>query len=171
MGLKMNIAKTKMMVVDNITINVDNVLIENVEGYIVGKTLQSQGNEPEQRDTTKNHGRLGSIRQTPGHLQKRPCHLPEETGTQLLCAASYDIWCRYLDTDQTSTEQTCGRKDQNAQQTKKYAQNHTVPTRIEIPTSGSGRGQSHRYNNNNNNNNLFQTIYRPLHTYMYSVSI
>ena len=31
------------------------------------------------------------IRQTPGYLQKQPCHLPEETGVQLLCAARYDI--------------------------------------------------------------------------------
>ena len=30
MGLKMNIAKTKVMIVDN---NVNNVLIENVQGY------------------------------------------------------------------------------------------------------------------------------------------
>ena len=76
-----------------------------------------------QRDTTKNHGRLGGIRQTPGYLQKQHCHLPEETGVQLLFAASYDIniWCRDLDTDQTSTEQTCGRTDQNG---KKYAQHH-----------------------------------------------
>ena len=71
-------------------------------------TLQPQGKEPGQTDTTKNHGRLGGIRQSPGHLQKHPCHLPEETGVQLLCAASYDIWCRDLETDQTSTEQTCG---------------------------------------------------------------
>ena len=33
-GLKMNITKTKVMVVDNIPINVNNVLIENVEGYV-----------------------------------------------------------------------------------------------------------------------------------------
>ena len=33
MGLKMNIAKTKVMVVDNTPINVNNVLIENVQGY------------------------------------------------------------------------------------------------------------------------------------------
>ena len=64
---------------------------------------------------------LESIRQTPGYLQKQPCHLPEKTSVQLLCAASYDIWCRDLDTDQTSTEQTCGRTDQNG---KKYAQHH-----------------------------------------------
>ena len=31
-GLKMNIAKTKVMVVDITPINVNNVLIENVEG-------------------------------------------------------------------------------------------------------------------------------------------
>ena len=33
-GLKMNIAKTKVMVVDNTPINVNNVLIENVPGYV-----------------------------------------------------------------------------------------------------------------------------------------
>ena len=103
MGLKMNITKTKVMVVDNTPINVN------------------KRKEPGQRDTTKNHGRLGGIRQTPGYLQKQPCHLPEETSVQLLCAASYDIWCRDMDTDQTSTEQTCGRTDQNG---KKYAQHH-----------------------------------------------
>ena len=115
MGLKMNITKTNVMVVDNTPINVNNVLVENVPGYV---DLGPQGKEPGQRDTTKNHGRLGGIRQTPGYLQKQPCHLPEETGIQLLFAASYDIWCRDLDTDQTSTEQTCGRTDQNG---KKYA--------------------------------------------------
>ena len=34
MGLKMNIAKTKVMVVGNTPINVNNVLIENVQGYV-----------------------------------------------------------------------------------------------------------------------------------------
>ena len=44
MGLKMNIAKSNVMVVDNTPINVNNVLIENVEGivYFV-TTLQPQG--------------------------------------------------------------------------------------------------------------------------------
>ena len=88
---------------------------------VLGTTLQPQGKEPGQRDTTKNHGRMGGIRQTPGYLQKQPCDLPEETSVQLLCGATYDIWCRDLDTDQTSTEQTCGRTDQHGQ---KYAQHH-----------------------------------------------
>ena len=34
MGLKMNIAKTKVMVVDNTPIYVNNVLIGNVQGYV-----------------------------------------------------------------------------------------------------------------------------------------
>ena len=34
MGLKMNIAKTKVMVVDNTPINVNNVMIENIPGYV-----------------------------------------------------------------------------------------------------------------------------------------
>ena len=34
MGLKMNIAKTKVMVIDNTPINLNNVLVENVEGYV-----------------------------------------------------------------------------------------------------------------------------------------
>ena len=80
--------------------------------HVLGTTLQPQGKEPGQKDTTKNHGRLGSIRQTPGYLQKQPCHLPEYTGVQLLYAATYDIRCRDVDTDQRNTEQTCGRTDQ-----------------------------------------------------------
>ena len=120
---QMNIAKTKLMIIDNIPINVNNVLIENVQGYVyLGQHyMYPQGKEPGQRDTTNNHGRLGGKRQTSGYLQKQPCHLPEETVAQLPCAASYEIWCRDLDTDQTSTGQTCGRTDQNG---KKYAQHH-----------------------------------------------
>ena len=34
MGLMMNVAKTKVMVVDNTPINVNNVMIENVQGYV-----------------------------------------------------------------------------------------------------------------------------------------
>ena len=37
-----------------------------------------------------NHVRLGGICQPLGPLQKQTCHLPEETGVQLLCAVSYD---------------------------------------------------------------------------------
>ena len=123
MGLKINIPKTKEMVVDNTPINVNNVLIENVLGYVyLGQHYSLK--EKNQDKEIQRRIMAGWV-----YLQKQPCHLPEETGVQLLCAASYDIWCR----DQTSTEQTCGRTDQHG---KKYAQHHI---RIEGPTSGSGR--------------------------------
>ena len=150
MGLKMNIAKTKVMVVDNTPININNVLIENVQGYVyLGQHYSLKGKEPGQRDTTKNHGRLGGIRQTPGYLQKQPCHLPKETGVQLLCAASYDIWCRDMDPDQTSTEQTCGRTDKNG---KKYAQHHIQ--RQKDQHLGQGEDKSHRYNQHRKKNEM-----------------
>ena len=41
MGLKMNITKTKVMVVDNTPINVNNVLIENVPGYVSPHALST----------------------------------------------------------------------------------------------------------------------------------
>ena len=50
---------------------------------ILGTPIQPQRKEPGQRDTTKNHGRLGTIRQTPRYLQQQPCHLHAETGVQL----------------------------------------------------------------------------------------
>ena len=76
----------KVMVVGN---NVNNVPIENVEAFTYTWTmLQPQGKEPGQRDTTKNHVRLGRICQTLGSLQKQPCRLPEETGVQILRDAS-----------------------------------------------------------------------------------
>ena len=59
---------------------------------VLGTTLQPQGKEPGQRDTTKNHGRLGGIRQTPGHLPKQPCHLPEETGVLPAMTYGAETW-------------------------------------------------------------------------------
>ncbi len=81
MGLKMNIANKNVMVVDNTPINVNNVLIENVPGYVyLGQHYSLKEKNQDKEITTKNHGRLGGIRRTPGYLQKQPCHLPEETG-------------------------------------------------------------------------------------------
>ena len=91
MGLKMTIAKTKVMVVDNTPYKREQCADRKCPmPRVLDTTLQPQGKEPGQRDTTKNHGSLGGIRQTPGYLQKQPCHLPEETGVQLMCAVSYE---------------------------------------------------------------------------------
>ena len=45
-------------------------LVHFLEAVVLSQVLQPQGKEPEQSDTTENHGRLGGIRQTPGHLQR-----------------------------------------------------------------------------------------------------
>ena len=52
MGLKLNIAKTKVMVVDNTPINVNNVLIGNVPGYMY---LGQQYSLKEKNQGTKRH--------------------------------------------------------------------------------------------------------------------
>ena len=49
MGLKMNIAKTKVMVADNTPINVNNVLIENVQGYVYLGQKKNQDKEIQRR--------------------------------------------------------------------------------------------------------------------------
>ena len=66
-GLEMNIAETTLMVVDNIPINVNNVSMENVEGFIyLGQHYSLKDkNQDKDRDTTNNYDRLGGIRQTP----------------------------------------------------------------------------------------------------------
>ena len=92
MGLKMNIAKTKVMVVDNTPINVNNVLIENVQGYVyLGQhySLKEKNQDKEiQRRIIAGWAAYAKHRDT---FKSKPCHLPEETGVQLLRVASYDI--------------------------------------------------------------------------------
>ena len=60
MGLKMNIAKTKVMVVDNTPINVNNELIENVPGYMyLGKhySLKEKNQDKEIQEESWQAGR------------------------------------------------------------------------------------------------------------------
>ena len=129
MGLKMNITKTKVMVVNNTPINVNNVLIENVPGYVyLGQhySLKEKNQDKEIRRRIMAGWAAYAKHRDIFKSNLNFCNLPGETGVQLLCAASYDIWCRDLDTDQICTEQTCGRTDQNA---KKYAQHITYKDR------------------------------------------
>ena len=122
MGLKMNITKTKVMVVDNTPINMNNVLIENVQGYVY---LGQHYSLKEKNQDKEIHRRImagWAAYAKHRDIFKSNLAICLKRTVQLLCAASYDIiWCRDLDTDQTSTEQTCGRADQNG---KKYAQHH-----------------------------------------------
>ena len=115
-GLKMNIATTiNVMVVDNTPINVNNVLIENVKGYVhLGQhySIKKKNQDKEiqrrimtgwaayakHRDTFKSNLAICLKRQV-----YNSCVLPAMTyGAET-----------YLGTDQTTTEQTCGSTDQN----------------------------------------------------------
>ena len=123
MGLKMNIAKTKVIVVDNTPINVNNVLIENVQGYVyLGQhySLKEKNQDKEiQRRIMAGWAAYAKHRDI--FKSNIAICLKRQVYNSCVLPAIYDIWCRYLDTDQTSTEQTCGRTDHNG---KKYDQHH-----------------------------------------------
>ena len=55
MGLKMNIAKTKVMVVENTPININNVLIENVQGYVYATCTWDNTTASRKRTRTKRY--------------------------------------------------------------------------------------------------------------------
>ena len=54
--------------VDNTHIDVNNVLIDKVEGYVYLGQRYRIMDKNQEKNTTKNHVRLGGIRQTPGSL-------------------------------------------------------------------------------------------------------
>ena len=94
MGLKMNIAKIKVMVVDNTPINVNNVLIENVQGYVY----------------------LGQ------HYSLKEKNQDKEIQRRIMAGwAAYDKHCDIFKSNLAiclkrqvyNSEQTCGRTDQN----------------------------------------------------------
>ena len=90
MGIKMNIAKTKVMVVDNTPINVNNVLIENVESYVY---LGQRYNIKEKNQDKNIQRRFVAGWAAYGKHRDifKSKFLPGETCVQFLCAASYDI--------------------------------------------------------------------------------
>ena len=86
-GLKMNIAKTNVMVVDNTPINVNNMIIENADGYVYLGQRYSL-NEKNQDREIQRRIMIGWA----AYAKHRPtCHMPEETLVQLICAASFDM--------------------------------------------------------------------------------
>ena len=91
MGLKMNIAKTKVMVVDNTPINVDNVLIENVPGYVyLGQhySIKEKNQDKEiQRRIMAGWAAYSKHRDS----LKSNLAICLKRGVQLLRAASYDM--------------------------------------------------------------------------------
>ena len=85
-------SKTKVVVVDNTPINVNNVLIENVQGYVyLGQHYSLNEKNQDKEIQRRIMAGWAALCQTPGYLQKQPCHMPEETGVHFLCDAIYDI--------------------------------------------------------------------------------
>ena len=83
MCLKATIAKKKVMVVDLNQINVNNVMIENCEGFVYfGQHYSLKEKELQRRIM------IGWA----AYLKKQACHLAEETCVHLLGAASCDIY-------------------------------------------------------------------------------
>ena len=141
MGLKMNIAKTKVMVVDNTLINVNNVLIENVQGYVyLGQhySLKEKNQDKEiqrrimagwaayakHRDIFKSNLAICLKRQV-----YNSCVLPAMT-------YGAETW--------TLTKQAQNKLAARRPKWKEVCS--TSHTKIERPTSGSGEDKSHRYN-------------------------
>ena len=123
MGLKMNTAKTKVMVVDNTPIHVNNVLIENSEGSVyLGQHYslkeRNQDTEIQQRIMA---GCAAYAKHRDIFKSNIAICLKRQMHNYCVLIQAMTLWCRDLDTGQTSTEQICGRTDQNG---KKYAQHH-----------------------------------------------
>ena len=98
------------------------MLIENVEGYVY--LGQSYSLKEKNQDTCIQRismaGWVAYAKQR--DIFKRNLSICLKRQVYNSCALPlYDIWCRDLGTHQKSTEQTCGRTDQNG---KKYAQHH-----------------------------------------------
>ena len=101
----------------------------------VGTKLQPQGREPGQRDTTKNHGRLCGLRQTPGSLQKQPCHLPEET--RYATSACCRLWHMVQITGRWPNKHITNLRPHKPKWKGVCSTSHTM---TEWPTSGPRRG-------------------------------
>ena len=88
MGLKMKITKTKVMVVYNTPTNVNNVLIKMSQATCTWDNTTASRKRTRTKRYNEESWQAGRHTRNTGYLQKQPCHLPEETSVQLLCAAS-----------------------------------------------------------------------------------
>ena len=142
MGLKMNIAKTKVMVVDNTPINVNNVVIENVPGYVyLGQhySLKEKNQDKEiQRRIMAGWAAYAKHRDI-FKSNLATCLKRQVYNSCVLPAMAYGA--------ETWTLTNKHRTNLRPHRPKWKEVCSTSHTKIEGPTSGSGRGQnSHRYN-------------------------
>ena len=104
MGLKMNIANKNVMVVDNTPINVNNVLLDNAQGYVcLGQHYRIKENNQDKEIQRRIMAGWAAYAKHRDIFKSNLAICLKRQVLQLLCAASYDVWCRDMDTDQTST--------------------------------------------------------------------
>ena len=76
--------KDNFMVADNTPINVNNVLIENVDGYLYLRKHYSLKENNQGKEICRSiMAGCAADAKTPGYLHRQHCRLPEETGVQL----------------------------------------------------------------------------------------
>ena len=133
MGLKMNITKTKVMVVDNTPINVNNVLIENVQGYVYLGQYYSLKEKNQDKEIQRRIMAGWAAYAKHGDIFKSNlaiCLKRQVYNSCVLPAMTYgaETW-------------TLTKQAQNKLAATQKEVCSTSHTEIERPTSGSGRGQ------------------------------
>ncbi len=108
------------MVADNIPINVNNVLIENVYMYLGQHYRLKEKNQDKEIQRRIMAGWAAYAKHRDIFESNLAICLKRQVPTPVCCQLRHMVQ-RHMDTDKTSTEQTCGRTDQNG---KKYAQHH-----------------------------------------------
>ena len=104
MGLKMNITKTKVMVVDNTPINVNNVLIENVPGTCTWDNTTASRKRTKTKRYNEESWQAG--RHTPNTGNKSNLAICLKRQVYNSCVLPAMTYGAEMDTDQTRTEQT-----------------------------------------------------------------
>ena len=93
---------------------------ERCKIHLPGTQIQHQRQRPRQGDSKKNHGRMGSIRQTPRHLQGYHWDRLEETSLQVMRIFSNDIRRGNMDTHYPSKEQASSRANKDRKENVKH---------------------------------------------------
>ena len=137
MGLNMNIAKTKVMVVDNTPLNVNNVLIENIPGYVyLGQTTASR-----KRTRTKRYNEESwqAGRHTPNTGISSKAILPSAWRDRCTTPVCCQLWHLVHRPGHWPNKHRTNLRPHRPKWKEVCSTSHT---NIEGPTSGSGRGQN-----------------------------
>ena len=137
MGLKMNIAKTKVMFVDNTPINVNNVLLENVQGYVyLGQYYSLK--EKNQDKEIQRRIMAGWAAYMPNTGTSSKTTLPSDWRERCTTPVCCQLWHMVQRTGHWANKH---RTNLPPHRPKWKEVCSTSYTKIERPTSGSGRGQ------------------------------